>query len=166
MGNKLVAMVKYLFFCIILTLNISSNDDILNKNQSLNKLHVDFTTENAKIFQIIGDGSDFKLKNTYVGKPKRRDLKKIGLVTKRDKYVIKFFDENDKLIIEMGIGDPFTAYAQHIGYEDSKRFAFQLSDQDIHAPIPVNITPKKLSIEKRVSENSFKLITLIPLDIQ
>ena len=75
-------------------------------------------------------------------------------------------DEDNNILMRLGIGDPFTAYAQHIGYEDSERFSFQVGEQEISTVIPMEITPSNLIIEKRDVNDSFAQISAINLDIQ
>lgn len=168
MGNKLVAMVRIFFILFSFSL-LEANDDsvtIIEQDKALYKLHVDPLINEARIYKIIGDGKSFQLQQSYVGKPKKRDLKKTNLVTKRDRYILKFTDSDNNTLMRLGIGDPFTAYAQHIGYEDSERFSFQVGQQEISAVIPIQITPSNLIIEKRDINDVFNEISIINLDIQ
>ena len=168
MGDKLVAMVRVLFILFSFS-TLEANDGSLNEveqDKAIYKLHVDALAEEARIYTIVGDGKTFKLKQSYVGKPNKKFLRKTNLVTKRDRYVIKFMDEDNNILMRLGIGDPFTAYAQHIGYEDSERFSFQVGEQEISTVIPMEITPSNLIIEKRDVNDSFAQISAINLDIQ
>lgn len=168
MGDKLVKMVRVLFILIsLIVVDVSAIpvDEVI-ENKSLYKLHVDPLAEKARIYKIVGDGNSFQLNQTYIGKPLKRDLKKTNLVTKRDRYILKFTDSDNNVLMRLGIGDPFTAYAQHIGYEDSERFSFQVGQQEISAVIPIQITPSNLIIEKRDINDVFNEISIIKLDIQ
>ena len=168
MGNKLVTMVR-IFFILFSFSFIEANDDSVNtieQDRALYKLHVDPLINEARIYKIIGDGKSFQLQQSYVGKPQKRDLKKTNLVTKRDRYILKFTDSDNNTLMRLGIGDPFTAYAQHIGYEDSETFSFQVGQQEISAVIPIQITPSNLIIEKRDINDVFNEISIINLDIQ
>ena len=168
MGDKLVKMVRVLFILIsLIVVDVSAIpvDEVI-ENKSLYKLHVDPLAEKARIYKIAGDGNSFQLNQSYIGKPLKRDLKKTNLVTKRDRYILKFTDSDNNVLMRLGIGDPFTAYAQHIGYEDSERFSFQVGQQEISAVIPIQITPSNLIIEKRDINDVFNEISIIKLDIQ
>ena len=168
MGDKLVKMVRVLFILIsLIVVDVSAIpvDEVI-ENKSLYKLHVDPLAEKARIYKIAGDGNSFQLNQSYIGKPLKRDLKKTNLVTKRDRYILKFTDSDNNVLMRLGIGDPFTAYAQHIGYEDSERFSFQVGQQEISAAIPIQITPSNLIIEKRDINDVFNEISIIKLDIQ
>ena len=117
MGDKLVKMVRVLFILIsLIAIDVSAIpvDEVI-ENKSLYKLHVDPLAEKARIYKIVGDGNSFQLNHSYIGKPLKRDLKKTNLVTKRDRYILKFTDSDNNVLMRLGIGDPFTAYAQHIG---------------------------------------------------
>ena len=77
-----------------------------------------------------------------------------------------FVDENNKSIIKIGIGDPFTAYAQHLGYEQSSVYSFQVGNQIIKAAIPIELNPAQMIVEKRSSLDTFSEISRITLDIR
>ena len=68
--------------------------------------------------------------------------------------------------MSLGIGDPFTAYAQHLGYEDSEQFTFQVGRQNISAAIPMQINPSSITIEKRYGYEVSQQIATITLDIE
>ena len=75
-GDKLVKMVKFLIIVFLaISLEVESKpieSPILEKE--LYKLHVDSLLNNARIFEITGDGS-FILKHSYIEKPSIRTLK-------------------------------------------------------------------------------------------
>lgn len=68
--------------------------------------------------------------------------------------------------MSLGIGDPFTAHAQHLDYEDSEQFTFQVGRQDISAAIPMQINPSSITIEKRYGYDVSQQIATIKLDIE
>ena len=168
MGDKLVKMVKFLiivFLAISLEVESKPTDSPIVEKE-LYKLHVDPLVNKARIFEITGDGSSFTLKDSYIGKPPIRTLKTTHLVTKRDKYILRFRDADNKVLMSLGIGDPFTAHAQHLGYEDGEQFTFQVGRQDISAAIPMQINPSSITIEKRYGYEVSQQIATITLDIE
>ena len=50
--------------------------------------------------------------------PKGRLLKKLRFINNDDEYAVKVFDKNGTELIAIGIGNPFYATYEHIGYED------------------------------------------------
>ena len=171
MGDKLGKMVRIVFLIIPLLLifeveaNIPNNEDS-KKPEIISKLHLNKLSNNARIFELVGDGKSFSIKRTSINKPTKKILKYSNLVTKRDKYVLNFVDENNKSLIKIGIGDPFTAYAQHLGYEQSSVYSFQVGNQNIKTAIPIELNPAQMIVEKRSSLDTFTEISRITLDIK
>ena len=76
MGNKLVTMVRIFFILFSFSL-LEANDDsvtIIEQDKALYKLHVDPLINEARIYKIVGDGKSFQLQQSYIGKPKKRDI--------------------------------------------------------------------------------------------
>ena len=165
MGDKLVKMVRVLFILIsLIAVDVSAIPvDQVIENKSLYKLHVDPLAEKARIYKIVGDGNSFQLNQSYIGKPLKRDLKKTNLVTKRDRYILKFTDSDNNVLMRLGIGDPFTAYAQHIGYEDRLYMGGPVSSAKIEIAIPIHIEPTSFIISKRDMTGKFKDIQEISI---
>ena len=79
--------------------------------------------------------------------------------------MLNFVDENNKSLIKIGIGD-LTAYAQHLGYEQSSVYSFQVGNQNIKTAIPIELNPAQMIVEKRSSLDTFTEISRITLDIR
>jgi hypothetical protein len=75
------------------------------------------------------------------------------LITPRDKFGLKLLDKDGSDIFLMGIGNPFYAHAQHIGYEDSNVFGGYITT-DIDLAIPINVD---ISYIVLVSQDEFGL---------
>jgi hypothetical protein len=141
MGHKLGKMVK-IFFSFLLILSF----DVLSKNTSLSK-HIEFSGDElsldkeANIYTISAGINGITLKNVKIDKPSSNSLKMFKLITPRDKFGLKLLDKDGSDIFLMGIGNPFYAHAQHIGYEDSNVFGgYITTDMDIAIPINVDIS--------------------------
>ena len=170
MGSKLGKMVKIIYFIapLFLIFNISASitDKEIKKSEAISKLHLNKLAEEARIFEIIGDGKSFSIKSTIIDKPSKKILRKSNLVSKRDKYILNFVDDNNKSLIKIGIGDPFTAYAQHLGYEESAIYSFHVGMQKIKAAIPVEFDPAQIIIEKRETLDAFVEVSKISIDLK
>jgi hypothetical protein len=149
MGHKLGKMVK-IFFSFLLILSF----DVLSKNTSLSK-HIEFSGDEfsldkeANIYTISAGINGITLKNVKIDKPSSNSLKMFKLITPRDKFGLKLLDKDGSDIFLMGIGNPFYAHAQHIGYEDSNVFGgYITTDMDIAIPINVDISHIVLGIPR------------------
>jgi hypothetical protein len=95
----------------------------------------------ANIYTISAGINGITLKNVKIDKPSSNSLKMFKLITPRDKFGLKLLDKDGSDIFLMGIGNPFYAHAQHIGYEDSNVFGgYITTDMDIAIPINVDIS--------------------------
>ena len=112
------------------------------------KLHVS-PNQDAKIFSFHGTPDLFTLKKVEIQKPKERIIKKLKFVSDDDKYAIKLFDKSGKNLITIGIGNPFYASYEHIGYEDRIFMGGPVSSNNIEIAIPLEIDPSYLIISKR-----------------
>ena len=105
------------FFILTVVFSFSALAEKDLREIDLVKLHVS-PNQDAKIFSFHGTPDVFTLKKIEIKKPKERILKKLKFVSDDDKYAIKIFDKSGKNLITIGIGNPFYASYEHIGYED------------------------------------------------
>ena len=129
-----------------LPLLINSNDE--KSVKQLNKIHSNPFNDS---YIIIFDGSpeSFSIEKISIDKPKERTLKKIKFLTDEDAYAIKVFGKENKFIYTLGIGNPFYANYQHIGYEDREYMGGPVSSAKIEVAIPLHIEPTSFIISKR-----------------
>ncbi len=112
------------------------------------KLHVS-PNQDAKIFSFHGTPDLFTLKKVEIQKPKERIIKKLKFVSDDDKYAIKLFDKSGKNLIAIGIGNPFYASYEHIGYEDRIYMGGPVTSNNVEIAIPLEIDPSYLIISRR-----------------
>lgn len=148
-------------FIIFAILNGSYLEAALNSDSKevMQKPYVDSLDQVANIFNLLITPTSLKIKNISISKPSSRTLIKLNLPKKSDQYVIRFLDKDLKENIILGLGNPFYASAQHIGYEDSKVSGGLVSSADIEVAIPINIEARYIVISRKDSLGNF-------LDIQ
>ena len=89
------------------------------------------------------------MKKIEVQKPKERILKKLKFVSDDDKYAVKLFDNSGRHLITLGIGNPFYASYEHIGYEDRAYMGGPVSANNLSIAIPIELDPSYLIISRR-----------------
>jgi len=148
-------------FIIFAILNGSYLEAALNSDSKevMQKPYVDSLDQVANIFNLLITPTSLNIKNISISKPSSRTLIKLNLPKKSDQYVIRFLDKDLKENIILGLGNPFYASAQHIGYEDSKVSGGLISSADIEIAIPINIEARYIVISRKDSLGNF-------LDIQ
>ena len=153
--------IKILFAIIFaLPLLIYSNDEKVYKQ--LNKIHANPFDE-SYIFVFDGSPESFSIDKISIDRPKERSLKKIKFLTDEDAYAIKVYGKDGKFIYTLGIGNPFYANYQHIGYEDREYMGGPVSSAKIEVAIPLHIEPTSFIISKRDANGKLKDIQEISI---
>ena len=138
---------RYLFILtFVFSFTVMTEKDL--KEIDLIKLHVS-PNQDAKIFTFHGTPDLFTLKKIEIQKPKERILKKLKFVSDDDKYAIKLFDNSGRNLITIGIGNPFYASYEHIGYEEKAYMGGPVSSNKVSIVIPLEIDPSYLIISRR-----------------
>ena len=155
MKNKVLVSIIF-----VLPLLIYSNEEKVDKQ--LNKIHANPFNDS---YIIIFDGSpeSFSIDKISIDRPKERTLKKIKFLTDEDAYAIKVFGKENKFIYTLGIGNPFYANYQHIGFEDRKYMGGPVSSAKIEVAIPLHIEPSSFIISKRDVNGKLKDIQEISI---
>lgn len=104
--------------------------------------------EKATIYSINANEKGLSHKATRIEKPTRNNLRIYQAPSRRDKYILKVFDKDDKVISVMGLGDPFYIHVQHMGYEDSHVFGGKIS-RKFDIPIPFDINAGYISLNSQ-----------------
>ena len=133
---------------IIFALPLLIHSDDEKSVKQLNKIHANPFNDS---YIIVFDGSpeSFSIEKISIDKPKERTLKKIKFLTDEDAYAIKVFGKENKFFYTLGIGNPFYANYQHIGYEDREYMGGPVSSAKIEVAIPLHIEPTSFIISKR-----------------
>ena len=151
---------KLLEIVFVLPLLIYSNE--IKESKQLNKIHANPFNDS---YIVVFDGSpeSFSIEQISIDKPKERTLKKLKFLSDEDTYAIKVFGKNGKFIYTLGIGNPFYANYQHIGYEDRPYMGGPVSSSKIEVAIPLHIEPTSFIISKRDMTGKFKDIQEISI---
>ena len=127
-----------------------------NANNKRNKSNIFMSPSPNKkkgvVFRLnktINNHKQMKLNNLI------KDIRR-PFIKKTDKYVINFYDNENQLIYQLGIGNPFEIKIQHIGYvdkhnhdHDHNEFIFEDSRvSNVKLVIPSNINPQFISLSK------------------
>ena len=145
-----------------------------NSNNKKNKSDIFMSPssdKNEKVLSLDLTKQTIVLNKIEVKKPNKKDIKR-PFIKKTDKYVVNFYGNENDLIYQLGIGNPFEIKIQHIGYVDKHnhdhhhdKFIFEDSRvSDIKLVIPSNINPQFISLSKRAINNSFEEISRIPIN--
>ena len=124
------------------------------KVYQIQKLHVN-ANEDAYVASFKASANLFVLEQIKIKKPKQRNLKKLRFINDDDEYAIKVLDKNGVELIAIGIGNPFFATYEHIGYEDRKYMGGPVTSADIEIAIPIEFKPAVFIISKRDSVGKF-----------
>ena len=143
-----------------LPLLIHSNEEKVYKQ--LNKIHANPFDE-SYIFVFDGSPESFSIDKISIDRPKERSLKKIKFLTDEDAYAIKVYGKDGKFIYTLGIGNPFYANYQHIGYEDREYMGGPVRSAKIEVAIPLHIEPTSFIISKRDVNGKLKDIQEISI---
>ena len=103
---------------------------------------------NKKIFSFSGDKDNLNLNSVVSKESKSRKFRSIP-ATKRDKYILEFFDAENKLIYTQGIGNPFYVHFQHIGYEDSPVMGMPIEVKNLEISVPDYVNPSSVKLLRR-----------------
>ena len=143
-----------------LPLVIHSNEEKVYKQ--LNKIHAN-PFDDSYIFVFDGSPESFSIDKISIDRPKERSLKKIKFLSDEDAYAIKVYGKNGKFIYTLGIGNPFYANYQHIGYEDREYMGGPVRSAKIEVAIPLHIEPTSFIISKRDVNGKLKDIQEISI---
>ena len=129
------------------------------------------SNKNEKVLSFDLTKQSMVLNKIDIKQPNKKDIRR-PFIKKTDRYAINFYDNENDLIYQLGIGNPFEIKIQHIGYVDKHnhehhhdKFIFEDSKvSDIKLVIPSNINPRFISLSKRARNNTFEEITRIPIN--
>ena len=146
-------MKKINLIIFILSIFPVAADDLINENK-IKKLHPSYQ-EDAYVVTFQGSPNSFILKDIKIKKPKARTLKKLKFINDDDEFAIKVLDKNGAELIAIGIGNPFYATYEHIGYEDRLYMGGPVSSANIEIAIPLEFKPALFIVSKRDNVGNF-----------
>tara|TARA_B100001758_G_C18366534_1_gene588811 strand:- start:97 stop:564 length:468 start_codon:yes stop_codon:yes gene_type:complete len=146
-------MKKINLIIFILSIFPAAADDLINENK-IKKLHPSYQ-EDAYVVTFQGNPNSFILKDIKIKKPKARTLKKLKFINDDDEFAIKVLDKNGAELIAIGIGNPFYATYEHIGYEDRLYMGGPVSSANIEIAIPLEFKPALFIVSKRDNIGNF-----------
>ena len=141
-------MFKKLLLSIIFVLPFFTHSFDIKESKQLNKIHAN-PFNDSYIIVFSGSPESFSIDKISIDKPKERTLKKVKFLTNEDTYAVKVFGKDGKFLYTLGIGNPFYANYQHIGYEDRPYMGGPVSSAKIEISIPLHIEPTSFVISKR-----------------
>ena len=141
-------MFKKLLLSTLFTLTFFTHSYDIKETKKLNKIHAN-PFNDSYIVVFNGSPESFSLDKITIDKPKERTLKKVKFLTDEDTYAVKVFGKDGKFLYTLGIGNPFYANYQHIGYEDRPYMGGPVSSAKIEIAIPLHIEPTSFVISKR-----------------
>ena len=155
-------MIKKLLLAVVFASPFFIHSDEIKETKQLNKIHANPFNDS---YIVIFDGSpeSFSIDKISIDKPKERTLKKIKFLTNEDIYAVKVFGKDGKFLYSLGIGNPFYANYQHIGYEDRPYMGGPVSSAKIEIAVPLHIEPTSFVISKRDMSGKFKDIQEISI---
>ncbi len=155
-------MIKKLLLSIIFALPFFTHSFDIKESKQLNKIHAN-PFNDSYIIVFSGSPESFSIDKISINKPKERTLKKVKFLTDGDTYAVKVFGKDGKFLYTLGIGNPFYANYQHIGYEDRIYMGGPVSSAKIEIAIPLHIEPTSFIISKRDMTGKFKDIQEISI---
>jgi len=150
-------------FTFIFALSFLVQSSEMKDVRELNKIHSSPFSD-SYIVTFDGSSKGFSLDKIKIDKPKERTLKKIRFLSDEDTYAIKVFGKDNKFLYTLGIGNPFYASYQHIGYEDRDYMGGPVTSAKIEIAIPLHIEPTSFIISKRDMSGKFKDIQEISIE--
>lgn len=149
----------------------TSNNSNNNKKNKSNIFMSPSSNKNEKVLSLDLTKQSIVLNKIDITQPNKKDIRR-PLIKKTDRYVVNFYNKENDLIYQLGIGNPFEIKIQHIGYvnkhahdHNHDEFIFEDSKvSNLKLVIPSNIDPQSVSLSKRVNNNSFREIARIPIN--
>lgn len=152
---------------LLLTLLLALNSNIfaadLERNIRPQLPFVNSLENEARVYKLNLSPNSIKINNSYIGKPSNQTSLKIHPPFKKDKYVLRFLDKDENELLSVGIGNPFYANFQHIGFEDREYMGGLVSEANIEIAIPLNINADFIVISSKDPSNNLKDIQRIEL---
>ncbi len=165
MGNKLGKVLMKIILSLFLVFNTSylfSHPENHSRIE-LVKPFVNSLEQEAHIFGLNLTPNSIMVTKDFIGNPSNQTLLKLRPPSKRDKYTLRVLDKDNNELLTLGIGNPFYAYAHHIGFEDREVMGGPVSSAKIEIAIPTNLNAKFLAISARDLNSNLNEIQRVEL---
>ena len=146
MKISLTLTLTLLFYVSHLFSHPENNSEVLFEKPFINSME-----QEAYVLGLKLSPNSIAVVEDFIGNPSNQTLLKLRHPSNRDKYAIRILDKDKNELLILGIGNPFYAYAHHIGYEDRKVMGGLVSSAQIEIAIPTNINAKYIAISSRDS---------------
>ena len=118
--------------------------------------------EDEKIITMNLTNKNIDITNLQLSKVKKEFIKN-NHISFKDKYIITFHDKNMKPIYTLGLGNPFEARLQHIGYEQESVFNIEIPLKEFKIAYPKDLDPHFITYSKRALNNTFEAIKVVEI---
>ena len=115
-----------------------------------------------KILTLNVSSNSVNIGNIKISEVKKEHIRN-NRINFKDKYMITFHDKDMNPIYNLGLGDPFNARIQHIGFEDEGIFNIDIPLKNFKIAYPRDLNPYFITYSKRVKNNTFEAIEVIKL---
>lgn len=143
--------------------NYSDSSGQNEKNSNQIKYSSASVEKRELIYSLNMDENNIYVSNIVNDFPTKDIIKKPTL-SKKDDYVIYFYNSDDELIYQYGIGNPFRVNIQHIGHEKEESFIGYVPVKNYNIAIPSELNPASLSLAKRIQGKEYSEIKRISLN--
>ena len=152
--------------------NEASSTSNSNEGKRKSYLHTSANpNKKEKIFSLNLTKNKIKINSIKKEKPNKKNIRR-PFLKKTDIYSVDFFNKDDDLIYQLGIGNPFEVKIQHIGYADKHGHSNDHSHSDdyiiddanlsnLQLVIPSELDPASISLSKRGAFNVYNEVVRI-----
>jgi hypothetical protein len=152
--------------------NEASSTSNSNEGKRKSYLHTSANpNKKEKIFSLNLTKNKIKINSIKKEKPNKKNIRR-PFLKKTDIYSVDFFNKDDDLIYQLGIGNPFEVKIQHIGYADKHGHSHDHSHSDdyivddanlsnLQLVIPSELDPASISLSKRGALNVYNEVVRI-----
>jgi hypothetical protein len=140
--------------------NYQQTSSQMSSSNQLKKFYFDRPNSNSnqKVLNLSLSKNSVEVNSTIIKKPNPK-LIKDPMIRKNDIYALEFYNSENELIYNIGIGDPFMVRLQHIDMEDKEHFAFEAPISNFNVVIPMDINPSYVSLIRRNNENIYSEVS-------
>jgi hypothetical protein len=148
--------------------NEASSTSNSNEGKRKSYLHTSANpNKKEKIFSLNLTKNKIKINSIKKEKPNKKNIRR-PFLKKTDIYSVDFFNKDDDLIYQLGIGNPFEVKIQHIGYADKHGHShsddYIVDDanlSNLQLVIPSELDPASISLSKRGALNVYNEVVRI-----